>query len=64
MLIQCQISRDLWGSVQDWIIELGMVNYNISDTRIILDDLENVLTCGRKENKKDQKRKKEVHVEE
>ena len=24
MLIQCDISRDLWNSVQNWIVELGM----------------------------------------
>ena len=43
ILIQCQVSRDLWSSVRDWIIELGMLNYNLSDSKIILGDLENAL---------------------
>ena len=32
MLIQCRISRDLRDSVRDWIVEIGMLNYNLSDT--------------------------------
>ena len=43
MLIQCRISRDLWDSVRDWIAEIGMLNYNLSDTRIILGDMENAV---------------------
>ena len=43
MLIQCPISRNLWGSVRDWIEELGMPNYNITDSKIIIGDLENAV---------------------
>ena len=30
MLLFCNISIDLWGRVELWIRELGMVNYNLS----------------------------------
>ena len=43
MLLQCCITRDLWGGVRDWIVEIGMLNYNLSDTRIILCDMENAV---------------------
>ena len=43
MLIQCPISRNLWGSVRDWIEEIGMPNFNLPDARIILGDLENAV---------------------
>ena len=43
MLLQCRISRDLWDGVRDWIIEIGMLNYNLSDTRIVLGDMENAV---------------------
>ena len=43
MLIQCRISRELWDGVRDWIVEIGMLNYNLSDTRIILGDMENAV---------------------
>ena len=44
MLLFCNISMDLWGRVELWIRELGMVNYNLSPDKVILDDLENA-TC-------------------
>ena len=43
MLIQCPIIRNLWGCVRDWIEELGMPNYNITDSKIIIGDTENAL---------------------
>ena len=43
MLIQCPIIRNLWGCVRDWIEELGMQNYNITDSKIIIGDTENAL---------------------
>ena len=43
MLIQCHISRELWECVRDWIVEIGMPNYNLSDARIILGDMENAV---------------------
>ena len=46
MLIKCDISRDLWNSVQNWIIELGMENYHLSDAKIVLGDLENILSIN------------------
>ena len=41
MLLQCEISHGLWLDVGNWISELGMENYHLSDTRIIPGDLEN-----------------------
>ena len=41
MLLQCDISCGLWCDMGNWIAELGMENYHLSDARIILGDLEN-----------------------
>ena len=41
MLLQCEISRGLRLDVGNWRVKLGMENYHLSDTRIILGDLEN-----------------------
>ena len=43
MLIQCRISKDLWDGVRDWVVEIGMPNYNLSDARIILGDMDNAV---------------------
>ena len=39
MFLQCDISLELWESVENWIRALGMENYNISASRIVLGDL-------------------------
>ena len=43
MLIDCPISKDLWFEVQDWIVELGIPNYNITKEKIIMGELERSL---------------------
>ena len=45
-LLYCQYSRVLWGEVTDWIRELGMVDYNMSNTQTITGDLENALAIN------------------
>ena len=44
MFLECTQSIRLWSAVRDWIVELGMVGYNLSDMRKIVGDLENALT--------------------
>ena len=41
MLIDCDIVRDLWSRVENWIRSLGMIDYHLTDRKIILGDLEN-----------------------
>ena len=41
MFLECQYSQELWGNIQLWIRSLGMDNYNLSPSKIILGDLEN-----------------------
>ena len=41
MFLLSEISLELWESVESWIRSLGMENYNISTTRIVLGDLDN-----------------------
>ena len=41
MLLYCEISKELWFKVENWIIELGMENYHLTNSRIVLGDLEN-----------------------
>ena len=44
MLLYCEISRQLWAEVNNWIVELGMLDYHLSNTRIIEGDLQNALS--------------------
>ena len=39
-------SKDLWEEVNKWIVELGMVDNNMSDMKIIVGDLENALVIN------------------
>ena len=39
----CVVSIDLWSEIQDWIQSLGMENYNLSQSRIVLGDMENAM---------------------
>ena len=41
MFLQCDISLELWEGVENWIRALGMENFNISASKIVLGDLEN-----------------------
>ena len=44
--LQCAISRDLWSSVESWIVEFGMENDHLSIPRNILGDLETALSIN------------------
>ena len=44
MLLYCEISRQLWAEVNNWKVELGMLDYHLSNTRIIEGDLQNALS--------------------
>ena len=46
LLLECVHSRDLWEEVTRWIIDLGMVGYYLTDTQIIVGDLENDLAIS------------------
>ena len=46
MFLDCEISIHLWNEVQEWIHTLGMKNYNLSQSRIILGDLENAMSIN------------------
>ena len=46
MFLECEISIDLWDEVQEWIQTLGMDNYNLSQSRIILGDMENAMSIN------------------
>ena len=46
MFLDCEISIDLWNEVQEWIQTLGMDNYNLSQSRIILGDMENAMSIN------------------
>ena len=39
-------SRGLWNQLNDWGIELGMENYNLSNSKILTGDVENVLAIN------------------
>ena len=33
MLFDCEISMELWCQINEWIVELGWVNYNLSNIK-------------------------------
>ena len=41
MFLHCDISLELWEGVENWTRVLGMENYNMSASKIVLGDLEN-----------------------
>ena len=46
MLIGCVISQELWSHVEMWIRSLGLCDYNLTDRRKIICDLENNATIN------------------
>ena len=46
MLFNYKFSRELWGQINEWMIELGMGNYNLSNTILLIGDLENALAVN------------------
>ena len=46
IFLQCEVSIDLWGNIQEWIRLLGMENYNLSHSRIILGDMDNAMSIN------------------
>ena len=46
MFLDCIHSVKLWSDVRDWIIQLGMTDYNLSDVRKITGDMENALAIN------------------
>ena len=46
MLLECQHSMSLWENVSTWIRELGMQDYNLTASRIIIGDLENAIAIN------------------
>ena len=40
MLINCRISQQLWSEVELWLSEIGLKDYKIDETKIILGENE------------------------
>ena len=41
MQIKCEVPKELWGNLNNWIIKLGMENFNSSNEKIVVGNLEN-----------------------
>ena len=41
MILYCFVIQELWANVNNWLIEIGFHDYNLSDSKKILGDLEN-----------------------
>ena len=41
MLLRCPVIQELWKKVNHWLEEIGFINYNLTESRIILGDIEN-----------------------
>ena len=46
MFLECIHSIRVWSDVRNWIIQLGMTDYNLSDMREIIGDMENALAIN------------------
>ena len=46
LLLFCEFIKKLWKEISNWIIELGMSDYNLTDRKIIVGDLENALAIN------------------
>ena len=46
MFQNCEVSKALWAEVNNWIVELGMIDYNLSNMKIIVGDFENALAIN------------------
>ena len=44
MILSCPVIVELWNEVNNWINEIGFINYKLSENRIILGDIENGIT--------------------
>ena len=44
MILSCPVIVELWKEVNNWINEIGFINYKLSENRIILGDIENGIT--------------------
>ena len=40
--LKCTVIQELWSGVNKWLIELGFLEYNLTDSRKVLGDLENI----------------------
>ena len=41
MLLNCPVIQDLWLEIKNWLKEIGFIGYNLSESKIILGDIEN-----------------------
>ena len=41
MLLKCPIIQDLWLKIKHWLEEIGFIGYTLSESKIILGDIEN-----------------------
>ena len=41
MLLYCNIVQHVWTEVNNWLTELGFLDYNLTDSRKFLGDLDN-----------------------
>ena len=46
MFLDCEASKALWAEVNTWVTELGMTDYNLSNMKTIVGDLENALAIN------------------
>ena len=41
MLLKCPVIVELWEQVNEWLKEIGFINYNLTETKKILGDIDN-----------------------
>ena len=42
MMLYCECTKGLWNLIESWIKDLGMPDYQLTEEKIIVGDLENV----------------------
>ena len=41
MLLRCKVIKNFWDRINNWIEEIGFIGYTLTESKIILGDLEN-----------------------
>ena len=47
MLIKCSISSELWSSIEGWIKDVEVIDYELTDKEKVLDELDKLIGCSK-----------------
>ena len=45
-VLKCEVSKNLWSDINNWIVDLGMANYHLSERKSIIGELKYALAIN------------------